>query len=291
METAVQKVTCPICDEVGERLWRKEGYFVSRCTHCKTLFVENPPPDTSFLYDESYFFSGERGGGYGSYDEEKEAMRGTFEKCLDHIAREAPQGTLFDIGAATGYFLALARARGYRVAGVDISEAASREAQKKGIQVWSGSLATMPPSQELYNIVTAFDVLEHVAHPREMLQQVHTILAKDGVVFGSTPDSGSFTARLLGKRWHLLCPPEHLALMNDASLRDALTSEGFEVLWTGRIIKRFSPPYILQTASRWLKLPFLGRLGRKLRGTTVARLAIPLDLRDNVFFMARKLPS
>jgi len=289
METTIQEnIACPVCNGAALHQYTKGEFNVAQCTECKTLFIENPPSDTSALYDESYFFGGESGG-YGSYDEEKETMRATFEKCLDLISEYQTGGALFDVGAATGYFLALARDRGFSVSGIDISAAAAREATKKGIEVETGTLETVRHQPDSYDVVTMFDVLEHVPHPDALVKEAADMLRRGGILMGCTPDSMSVNARLMGKRWHLLCPPEHLVLMNDKSLRLLLAEQGFTTVWTGRITKRFSLPYIFQTAARWLGIPLLSRIGSAFRGTWLGRIAIPLDLHDNMFFLARKI--
>lgn len=282
-------MSCPICSSPAEHLYKKESFDVARCRECKTIFIENPPPDTSSVYDESYFFGGENGGGYGSYDEEKETMRATFEKCLDLILEYQAGGALFDVGAATGYFLALAKSRGFSVSGIDISSVAAREAQKKGIEVKVGTLESVEHTPASYDVVTLFDVLEHVVHPDSLVRSAAEMLKQGGILMGCTPDSMSVNARLMGRHWHMLYPPEHLVLLNDKSLRLLLAQQGFQTLWTGRITKRFSLPYIFQTAARWLGIPLLSRMGFALRGTWLGRIAVPLDLRDNIFFLARKV--
>lgn len=290
MADAIQeKISCPICNSPAERLYKKDGFDVAQCSQCKTLFIENPPSDTSYIYDESYFFGSERGGGYGSYDEEKETMRTTFEKCLDLISKYRTGGALFDVGAATGYFLALAKNRGFSVSGIDISASAAHEAKKKGIEVEVGTLETVRHSPTSFDVVTMFDVLEHVSHPDSLMRQAANMLKQGGIVMGCTPDSMSVNARLMGKHWHMLFPPEHLVLLNDRSLRLLLAQQEFQMLWTGRITKCFSLPYIFQTAARWLGTPLFSRAGRALRGTWLGRVKIPLDLRDNIFFLARKI--
>lgn len=289
METTIQKkINCPVCADLAIHLYKKDEFDVAQCVECKTLFIENPPIDTRGIYNESYFFGGGHGGGYGSYDEEKETMRTTFERCLDLISRYCTDGALFDVGAATGYFLALARNRGFSVSGIDISAVAASEAEKKRIDVEVGTLETVPHRPASFDIVTMFDVLEHVSRPGSFLGNVADLLRPGGILMGCTPDSMSVNARLMGKYWHLLFPPEHLVLLNDKSLRHLLNQQGLEVIWTGRITKRFSLSYIFQTASRWLGIPLLGRIGFMLRGMWLGRLAVPLDLRDNIFFLARK---
>ena len=223
-----------------------------------------------------------------SYDAEKDAMRSTFERALTIIEKHQKKGELFDIGAATGYFLDVARTRGWKVRGIDISAAAAAEALKKGIEVKAGTLGTVSYSPDSFDAVTMFDVIEHVADPSQMLKQTSEILKAGGVVFGSTPDSLSVNARISGKGWHMLFPPEHLVLMNAKSLRILFEREGYEVLWMGRLTKWFTPQYILQTASRWLGWKFLGSLAAVVQKTPLSRLPIPLDLRDNLFFLARK---
>lgn len=292
METTIQeKIDCPICSSPARHLYKKTGFNIAQCLNCKTIFIENPPIDTSYIYDKSYFFGGERGGGYGSYDEEKEAMRATFEKCLDFILKYQTSGALFDVGAATGYFLALARNRGFNVSGIDISAAAVHEARKKGIEVKKGTLETVPHCPNSFDVITMFDVLEHVSLPDSLLRSAADLLKRGGILMGCTPDSMSVYARYMGKHWHMLFPPEHLVLLNDKSLRLLLNQQGFEVIWTGRIMKRFSLSYIFQTASRWLNVPFFNRIGFTLRGTWFGRIAVPLDLHDNIFFLARKKAS
>lgn len=288
METAIQtEVTCPICAGQAAHVYTKGFFDIARCTRCRTLFIENPPKDTSAMYDATYFFGGAQGG-YGSYDAEKEMMRPTLERCLDMISDHRASGKLFDIGAATGYFLALARERGFSVSGIDVSSSAAQAAKMKGIDVEVGTLETTVHPPASFDVVTMFDVLEHVPDPGAFVREAAELLVPGGILMGSTPDSGSVNARVMGRNWHLLVPPEHLVLLNDWSLRLLLLKHGFEVLWTGRITKRFSLPYIFQTASRWLGIPLLSRIGSALRSTRVGRLAIPLDLRDNVFFLARK---
>lgn len=279
---------CPVCAGSARHLYTKDGFAVARCVTCQTLFIEDPPHDTSALYDELYFFGDESAVGYGSYDDEKEAMRATFERCLDLISNYQSSGALYDVGAATGYFLALARSRGFRVSGIDVSAVAAHEAQKKGIEVATGTLESTPHNSTSFDVVTLFDVLEHVSQPSALIEKIADMLAPGGILMGCTPDSMSTAARIMGKHWHLLVPPEHLVLLNDRSLRLLLSKHGFETLWTGRLTKRFSLPYILQTASRWLRIPLLSRAGSALRSTMFGRFAIPLDLRDNVFFLARK---
>ncbi|PIR83425.1 hypothetical protein COU19_00490 [Candidatus Kaiserbacteria bacterium CG10_big_fil_rev_8_21_14_0_10_56_12] len=289
METTTQSsLTCPVCSCAERHEFEKGPFRIARCSTCASLFVENPPEQTRDLYDASYFVGGGDTAGYGCYDQEKEAMRDTFETCLDRIQQQRATGALFDVGAATGYFLGLAKERGYAVSGIDISAAAAALAKAKGLRVLAGTLDQLSPDAASHDVVTLFDVLEHVADPAALLGHAARLLKKDGILMGCTPNSGSRYAALMGKRWHALCPPEHLVWMTEASLRDLLSKDGFEVIWTGHITKRFSLPYIATILARWIGMPVFARLGERLRGTRLGRIALPLDVRDNVFFLAKR---
>ena len=90
-------------------------------------------------------------------------------------------------------------------------------------------------------------------------------MKKGGLIAINTPDSGSFIAKLLGKRWHLLVPPEHLVIFNRVNLDLLLKSCGFEVLWTGKIGKKFTLQYIFQILANWQRSPLIGQLAGFLK--------------------------
>lgn len=285
----VRTAACPVCGkDTGEFRYVKAGFSLFRCALCTLLFVGDPPADTSALYDASYFFGGSARGGYVDYDAEKQAMRSTFARSLDLLERFVPTGRLLDVGAATGFFLALAKERGWDVRGVELSPAAVAVAATRGIEVVAGTLETAPYEERSFDAVTMFDVLEHVQRPAALVERTRQLLRPGGALVINTPDSASVCARLMARRWHLLCPPEHLALFNQRSLAKLLGDHGFELKWSGRLAKRFTLPYVLDTAARWLSIPALRALAGRLRDSPLGGITIPLDLRDNLAVVAER---
>lgn len=291
MVTGAREIDCPICGRAkGQHRFSKNNFEILRCSRCGLDFVSYPPLQTQKLYDEKYFFGGSPVGGYVNYDAEKEAMRGVFEDYLRRIAQLRPPGKLLDVGAATGFFLALARKWGWDVAGVEISPTAAERAKARGISIHVGTLEDAPFRAASFDCITLFDVLEHTADPASMLQKVCTLLKPGGLVVINTPDSASILARLLGRRWHLLCPPEHLVFFSQPSLETALTKYHFSILWTGRIGKRFTLQYILQHLTQYL--PILRAVLRLVAAhPLLGEFSLPLNLRDNIFLIAKKLPD
>ena len=134
-----------------------------------------------------------------------------------------------------------------------------------------------------------WDVLEHVTDPEADIRIIARLLRPGGVIAINTPDSGSLYARVMGKEWHLLVPPEHLHLFSERSITALLRRSGFSVEKVSKIGKSFTLEYVAQTAATWRKSDLLQRLAMFLkRHPIIGRLSIPINLRDNMFIIARK---
>ena len=285
-------VNCAICGATANVLGTRNGYQIYKCGGCKTYFTWPLPSlqENLSLYSKDYFSQATRGFGYADYDRDKQVMAPTFERYLDIIERSVPsKGTLVDVGAATGFFLKLAVDRGWSGIGIEPSEHASGLGRKKGLDVRTGIFDsnTLPP--ESVDVITLWDVIEHVQNPRELLRAVYATLRPGGLVAINTPDSGSMLARMLGSKWHLVVPPEHLFLFNKHSLQHALGPERFEILVQSKIGKGFTIQYLLKTLAHWQRFAIWRKGYDMVRTNAIGRLAVRLNLRDNMFLLARKL--
>lgn len=279
---------CPLCTSPRTELFViKDGYPLYRCRSCGVRFV-HPVPDTRAVYEEPYFRGATRGFGYVDYDTDKQPMLRTFEKYLRHIRRYVPdRGRLLDVGTATGVFLSLAAANGFEATGVEISPYAAARAQAKGLAVTVGTLADVAPGKP-FDVISLFDVIEHVPNPSHEITHAHALLRPGGVIAITTPDIGSWYATLLGKRWHLIVPPEHLYFFNRASLRKLLTDKGFEVLFVGSIGKQFTLSYLFKTLYQWQKMSLWKWLSGACTRPPFSWVKIPINLHDTMFVLARK---
>jgi 2-polyprenyl-3-methyl-5-hydroxy-6-metoxy-1,4-benzoquinol methylase len=253
---------------------------------CKLTFVY-PVPDATEVYDEGYFTGASECMGYANYDEDKKPMVPTFEKYLKRIARLTNGKRLLDVGAATGFFLEIAKREGFEVAGVEISSFAAEVGRKKGIPMTTGTLADVPATSQ-FDVITAFDVLEHVGDPEALCKEAHALLAPGGLFIINTPDIGSVYAQLLGKRWNLIIPPEHLFYFSGKTVTTLLTKTGFEVVEITRIGKNFSPQFVFKTLYVWQGLGIWKYLSEFCANTWLRHIALPINLRDNMFVVARK---
>lgn len=279
---------CLVCQRLSARYFcDKNNYQLYRCGSCGLIFVSEFKVDTSPVYSDDYFAGAKNGFGYINYDEDKEPMREVFNDYLKRIEQLVANGSLLDVGAATGYFLKLAQLRGWQVKGVEISPFAAEIGKKKGLDITVGTLADVVLDKP-FDVITLWDVLEHVPHPEQELQRIFHYVRPGGIVAINTPDSSSWVAKVSGQRWHQLIPPEHLFYFNPQCLALLLERVGFKVLASTKIGKKFTLQYIIKTTAHWLNLEKGKRLAEKLKNTSVGNMRLPLNLRDNFFLLATR---
>ncbi len=171
---------------------------------------------------------------------------------------------LLDVGCALGHVAALARERGWRVIGLDISpRAVSRAVSDFGLDARAGRLSqyhsTLPP----FDLVFLGDVIEHVSDPRRLLSDVHALLAPDGLVCIDTPNFGGRWRRLGRRRW-LGLNRYHVNFFDAECLARLLTQEGFVQIKTSSYTHyRYEP---------WSARPEVRRLIKMLPGFLAWRL-------------------
>jgi SAM-dependent methyltransferase len=184
--------------------------------------------DLADLYTETYYVSiDSRERGYDGYVTEAENWRRTFRDRLGDLPKT--RGTLLDVGAATGFFVEQAAAVGWDAIGVEPSEWAAAYARDElRVDVRTGTLESMQFPDATFDVVTMWEVIEHLPDPRTTLAEVRRIIRPGGRLVLSTPDAGSPAARLSGKRWlGWRKVPEHVYFFDRANLDRLLRQSGF----------------------------------------------------------------
>lgn len=224
--------TCNACESEGPReLWRICGFHIVRCPRCGLLYVGEDPASIDFgaLYDERYYTGGHEGA-FSDYLGQAAARRAAARRRLWSLRRLKRSGRLLDVGCAAGFFLAEA-ARYYEVQGVEPSVFAARFAREQlSLPVFEGTLhdARLPAAH--FDLVTLWDVIEHVPDPAALLAEVARVLAPGGRVVLTTGDAGSAYARACKRDWHLLTPPWHLYFFSRGTLGTTAARAGLRLV-------------------------------------------------------------
>lgn len=286
----MEKIICPICgSDKTDFYCEKNNFSLYVCGACQSGFIWPLPELTEEIYKENYFKKGKekKEFGYSDYDADKEPMRIIFEDYLEKAEELTAGRKIFDIGAATGYFLDLAKKRGWETHGSDISRYASETAGKKGHKVIYGDLTDME-IKEKFNVVTLWDVLEHLKDPGEYLKIANNLLESGGILFINTVNIQSTWAKLLGKRWHLIVPPEHLFYFSPKSLKMLLENAGFKILSMKSQGKKFTLAYIFKTLYSWQGLGIWNSLSNFFDKKFFNKFYIPVKLGDNILVIAKR---
>ncbi len=281
---------CPACASLNTRFWfTKNNCKVRRCVACQLIFIAPLPDQFNALYSADYFTGATQGFGYVDYEQTKQAENVTLQIYLDKIEAKHPnKGSILDIGAATGSFLTIAKQRGWQVAGVEISDYAAAAARGRGLAVQTGTLDNAVFAPHSFDVITLWDVFEHLPDPNLTLLKITKLLKPGGIVVMNMPNAGSAVAKILGRFWPLIIPPEHIRLFNPKNLSMILNKHDFTVIEIGNIGKKFQPAYIFQIMYTIRHQAIWRKISNYLQKSRLNRLSIPLNLRDNMFIMARQ---
>ena len=288
MENEINKVSCYLCGKDAFFYCEKKGYKLYKCPSCKLLFV-SPTPVSAQIYDVSYFAGADKGFGYIDYDKDKEPMWPIFNKYLDIIANLGKkEGKILDVGCATGYFLGMAKERGFEVFGVEISDYAAEIGRKKGIDIKTGILENLDYPKETFDVITMFDVIEHVSDPKTAIQKAKNLLKNDGLLVINTPDSESLWAKVSKSKWHLIMPPEHLFYFSEETLEWYMPKQDFELVYSKKISKIFTFQYIFIMLYKWQKLRIWNMLSKLFSNKYLSKFHFKLTWNDNLFMIFKK---
>ncbi|MDA1313824.1 MAG: class I SAM-dependent methyltransferase [Acidobacteria bacterium] len=249
---------------------------ILRCRECGFGYARHRPTDDQLgrLYREMDI---------AVYQAEAEGRRRTAERHLKIVSSYLSGGRLLDVGCASGAFLDRAESAGWDVVGVEPSpplyEMARDLLAGRG-EVLPVTLQEANLEPQKFDVITLWDVLEHVADPIAFLVQCRSLLNSGGFVFANVPDLDSVPARLLGRRWPLLLP-EHLNYFNRPSLARCVQGAGLEVVRFGRRPTSFSLSYILYRVAQH-DIPGVNTLGRISDATGLGRLILPVPIGETL---------
>jgi SAM-dependent methyltransferase len=286
MQTAAidSPLTCNICHARSfTQLFTKSGFDILKCSNCDIVFTNIPRGfDLLSIYDESYFQGGQADG-YGDYVGTEAVLRREFKhsvKLLRDLTGHRPGLKLLELGSAYGFFLDEAT-QYFECTGVEVSRAAAEHARRRGHQVINDILTEqLLPEIGTVDVVAMFDVVEHLPDPAATFELIDRCLNPGGIVVLTTGDVESFSARVFGKRWRLMTPPQHTFFFSPRTLRTLFEKLGYRI----ETVRR--PWKVVPLGLAFYQLG--NRLGLRLRPLEKINLFMPVNLGDAVLVAARK---
>jgi SAM-dependent methyltransferase len=253
------------------------GYRLVRCPDCGLRWWDFSSVDAASIYGPDYFGRAS-GAGYDDYYALRPAIEQTGRRRLERIRTVLglERGRVLDLGCGPGFFLDAARSAGWAVQGIEISESASGHAQQAlRLPVVNAPIdvGVVPPAA--FDLVTMWDVIEHVPNPAVALSAAYEALRPGGGFVLTTGDVESLAARLSGERWHLYNLPEHFYFHTERSARLLAEQAGFRPVAVRREPMTVSLSYAIERIAK----SYLGGAGRQL-GKWLPDVFFPATLHD-----------
>ncbi len=211
--------TCLICSSTSlNPLKSYEKAHLCQCSNCGFVFAQKVP--TSEELEEHYI-------GYGRNDYLSPITIKRYHELLDQMEPYRKTNKLLDVGCGIGYFLEAAKERGWEVYGTEYTDEAVSICEEKGIKVQKGKLDPKNYEEESFDVITSFEVIEHINNPLEELENFNSLLRKGGVVYVTTPNFNSLLRYRLKAAYNVITYPEHLSYYTPKTLKRVFKQSGF----------------------------------------------------------------
>ena len=295
----LQYVLCDLCgSDDSTKKFQVNQFYVVTCKVCGLTYVNPRLKQFDGIYNENYFSNEDliknnaNTFGYTDYrDDEPQRIR-QFESIMKRIKNYVKKGKVLDVGCAFGYFLKAAEKEGFEAAGVEISKYAVSRAKQNNLNVINSKLKDANFKSSSFDVVTIFDVIEHVASPSDEFREINRVLKKSGLLVLETPDEGSFLVRhILKDKWEeYRRAREHIYFFSKKTIRKLAEQNGFKVLKIGTIGKYMTIDEIIDRILFYFKAlrpvimlfkKFIGKIG-------IAEVVINIDPRYKMLLFAEK---
>ena len=204
---------CPICgDKLYDEWMEKCGNLIRKCKRCTHGYSSRRPKKLSEAYENEKQISLS----FETYQEKRKYRINRFAtERIDLLKKFKNQGSLLDFGCGTGWFLEHAK-NYFNIFGYEPTETLAEFTSKLLKITVERDISNF--KNDTFDIITAFDVLEHVPDPKKTFKEFFRLLKKDGILLIFTPNANSIAFDYMMEKQNLVTPPIHLHYFNKKSI-------------------------------------------------------------------------
>jgi 2-polyprenyl-3-methyl-5-hydroxy-6-metoxy-1,4-benzoquinol methylase len=229
----VEERACPSCGGDSSRhLFDKSGGSYSRCEECRMVFLNPAFRDEELVkyYRGNHTVQGE------TVEDDLPFYAGLYRAGLSRVEALIPErGRLLDYGCSTGVFLGIATENGWDCEGIELNVDEARIARERGFLIQESVIGDATVG-EAFDVITLWDVFEHIKDGVAFLEECRRFLRPGGMVFVQTPNSDSLAARTLQVACNVFDGLEHVNLYARQSLSMVCDRAGYAVEDFGTVI-------------------------------------------------------
>lgn len=211
------------------RLDKATLYSYSKCSQCGVVF-QNPQIAPNEMINH--------------YNQEKvyylpSSQKGVRKILIDHglhkrakiIKKFKNSGRLLDIGCGSGAFINyMAKNTNFEVMGTEINKANINSIKKHySLDVRFGEIADIDLPNDYFDVITLWDVLEHIHNPKQMILNLKPFLKSNGFLVLRLPNLDSLDSKLFKRFWAGLDAPRHYYVFSEESIKKLLHDLGFNI--------------------------------------------------------------
>ena len=255
-----------------------------RCLSCGMVYL-NPRVKSEIIFN-----------GYSSavdpvFFEQNEMRIRTFRAALQKFMRRfnvKPDSSksVLDIGCGGGAFPKAAFDLGFSVTGIEPGKWLCEEGRKRyNLDLRPGVLSDYSFDSSSFDLVTLWDVIEHLTAPAQVLEEIHRILKNDGYLLVNYPDHASLARRLLGKKWPFYLNV-HLYYFEPGTLSTLLQKCGFEVIERRTYWQTLELGYVMQRATPYI--PSAGIAAKLIRLLRCHRFPVTYNMGQSLVVAVKR---
>jgi len=225
----LKNIECKVCKNHDENKFLKKFYKnevnIVQCSECGFVFI---PP----FYRLQINYKD-----YKNEDSLKAVIAGNDWLKIQRnklryrlIQKYSPKGKLFDLGVGWGHFLQTGRLLGYTVEGIEMAEMPYRYAKDYlKLPVENIDFFEYIPKTNYYDILTMWDVLEHIDNCDDAVEKCSSMLKQGGHIVIHVPQIDSYIAKKQKEQWQAM-GLDHVNYFSRNTITRLLESKGFKVI-------------------------------------------------------------
>ena len=238
---------CFICEGKNTKHYSySDNYEYVQCSQCGLVYLNNMP-------NEKDIYKAYSGGILKSlrrkitapfrtleqlsgYDQRVPAFKNQLEKVLPYLSKsEKPK--LLDIGCNKCFLLEAGVQLGFDAFGVELIPELTSQFKRKykhfSSNIYNCDFSKLNQESNIkgFDLITAFDLVEHLRDPRSNFSHIYNLLNSNGVFLFQTPNVNSKEAKSLKEKWSALKATEHYHLFNDDNIIDFGKQIGFREVY------------------------------------------------------------
>ena len=305
---------CPVCGQQNTRALyqpKRSPGLVSKCLHCSMIYIASIEEDHSLIFDGpvTYGDVSPKILTSSSLEDVKDLWEFTFlpnkeaewpalrENALDalqrietHIHKPPLERSILDFGSGWGFFLAVAKERQWITFGLEPLTTCSVYARATfGLDIVTNTLreGLLPPNS--FDVITSFQVFEHLPYPERDIQILGKALRPDGLILIEVPNIETWTVRL-SKARHRHFVEDHINFFSKKTLGRLLEKNGLKVIDRYHPVRRMSVRHLFE---RWIPsiMPasIAGTFQNLLRKTSLWDRTVGINVNDILGMVACRL--